>query len=258
MEANTMNLPVQIAPRVKGGTVTWGWPVFMLLGRTLLFLCTGLIMVTAFAATGSQDPWAAAVPWWPYQVIATNVLVYSLLRFLARREGLELKHLVGYRPDLVKKDLLQAAALLIPIFVVGSIGLYGASFLIWGTMPPETMFQPLPLVAALVATVVFPLTNAMVETTTYMGYSLPRLEALTNHRWVPLLLAASGLAVQHVAFPLVLDGKFLLWRLVAFLPLALVVGLLYMRMRRLVPILIVHYLMDLQLVIMVLMASLPR
>eukprot|EP01027_Heterolobosea_sp_BB2_P007878 GEZU01011696.1.p1 GENE.GEZU01011696.1~~GEZU01011696.1.p1 ORF type:complete len:287 (-),score=7.93 GEZU01011696.1:108-968(-) len=247
MEAHELNLPAQIKSRVATGKVTLGWPLFMVAARTILFVVIALIVVAFMAATGSADPWAAYIPWWPYQVIVANILIYLLLVYLARREGLSMKSLLGFRPGFWKKDLLHAAALLIPGVVVCMIGLFGTSFLILGTMPPESMVQSLPLVAAVGAAVLFPLTNALVETTTYMGYALPRLEVLTRSQALALLLSAVGLSAQHVAIPIILDGPFLLWRLVSLLPLALFVGLVYIRMRRLMPLVLVHFLMDLQL-----------
>lgn len=234
------------------------WPMFMVLARTILLLLTSLLMVAGFAAAGQPDPWAAYLPWWPYQVILVNIVTFFLLKWLTRKEGTSLNGLIGYRRSLLKQDLLLSGGLLIPAFVAGSIGLYGLSFLLWGTMPPGTMFQPLPMAAALIAAIAFPLTNAVVETTTYMGYALPRLEASTKSQWGALLLAAAGLSIQHVAIPLLLDGRFLIWRLFAFLPLALFVGVVYSRIRRLTPLIIVHFVMDLQLAATVLMVSLPH
>lgn len=257
MEAYELNLPGSIQTRVNGGRVTRAWPLLMIFARTILFLMTGLLMIAILAATGNPDPLKAYLPWWPYQVIITNVLIYFVLKYLAGREGIGLGSLIGHRPGYLRKDLLQAAALLIPAFLFGMIGLYGTSFLLWGTMPPGDMFQPLPLLAAIAATILLPLTNGLVETTTYMGYALPRLEVQLGSGWA-VTLAAVGLSMQHVAIPMMLDARFILWRLIAFLPLALFVAFIYRRMRRLTPLLIVHGLMDLQLVATILMLSLPQ
>lgn len=258
MEAYELNLPDSIRSRIARGRVTEAWPVFMIFARTLLFLVTGLVMIAILAATGDPDPLKTYLPWWPYQVISTNVIIFFLLKYLTRREGLGLDSLIGYRPGQLKKDLLQAAALLIPALLIGMVGLYGTSFLIFGNMPPADMFQPLPLIAAIGATILLPLTNGLVETTTYMGYALPRLEVLTGSRWGAITLAAVGLSMQHAAFPLMLDGPFILWRLISFLPLAFFVGFIYVRTRRLMPLLLVHGLMDLQLVATILLLSLPQ
>jgi membrane protease YdiL (CAAX protease family) len=88
---------------------------------------------------------------------------------------------------------------------------------------------------------------ALAELPTYFGYSITRIEALTGRTWWALSLAAFWLAAQHIALPLVFDGKFILWRFLAFIPLALVVGLIYLRTRRLLPLMITHGLIDLSL-----------
>lgn len=255
MEAYELNLPVAIRSRIERGRVPGGWPLLMIFARTILFAVSGLVIIGIMAAQGRPDPLKAYLPWWPFQVIITNVIIFFVLRYLARREGIGLGALIGHRPGYVKKDLLQAAALLIPAFLFGAVGLYGLSFLLWGTMPPSGMFQPLPLVAAIAATILLPLTNGLVETTTYMGYALPRLEAQVGAGWA-VTLASIGLSMQHVAIPMMLDAKFIIWRLAAFLPLALFVAFVYRRTRRLTPLLLVHAVMDLQLVATTLMLSL--
>lgn len=257
MEAYELNLPENIKARVERGRVPGGWPLLMIFARTILFALSGLVIIGIMAAQGHPDPLKAYLPWWPFQVIITNVIIFFVLRSLARREGIGLGALIGHRTSYFKKDLLQAAALLIPAFLFGAIGLYGGSFLLWGTMPPGDMFQPLPLLAAIAATILLPLTNGLMETTTYMGYALPRLEAQAGAGWA-IVLASVGLSIQHVAIPMMLDAKFIIWRLVAFLPLAFFVAIVYRRTRRLTPLLIVHAVMDLQLVATTLMLSFPQ
>ena len=51
-----------------------------------------------------------------------------------------------------------------------------------------------------------------------MGYALPRLEALTGRRWLPLLLVAFWLAFQHSTLPLMFDARFILYRFLSMAP----------------------------------------
>ncbi len=102
-----------------------------------------------------------------------------------------------------------------------------------------------------------PISIALVELPTYMGYSLPRMEAITRKRWLPVFLAAFWLALQHSALPLILDVRFMLYRFLSMLPLALCIGLVYQHYRRLGPLMVIHYLLDLQLGVTVFLMSLP-
>lgn len=254
--AAAANLPAQIAARAQAGRVSSFWVWAMLPARTILFLAVGLLMAGAFALGGHASPWAAAVRWWPYQVIAANLLTFGLLRWLARREGITLMDLIGFEWAKLGRDLLLSLGLLLLALVVGMAGLFGLSLLIFGTPPPDTMFQPLPLWAAWLALLLFPLTNSLVELTAYMGYALPRLGVILRRQWPAVALAALWLSLQHVAFPLIFAPDWMLWRAFAFLPLGLVVGIVYVYLRRLPPLLIVHFVMDLQIALSVLMASL--
>jgi hypothetical protein len=230
----------------------------MLLARTIVFVLTGLVIVGIMAATGHPDPWAAYVPWWPYQVIISNVICYFLLAYLARREGLTMRSLWGYQSGTLGRELKLFLALLIPGAAIGGLGIFGVGYLIYGHAPTDAMTYPLPLAAAIFAGIMFPLTQALVETATYMGYSLPRLEVLLGSRRWAMFLAAAGLAVQHFVLPMQADGRYILWRILSMLPLALFVAICYARMRRLLPLMIIHFLMNLNIGIMLVVASLPK
>jgi hypothetical protein len=82
---------------------------------------------------------------------------------------------------------------------------------------------------------------------------MPRLSALSGRRWLSWLLASFFLAAQHIAVPLLFDGRFILWRLLMFLPFALLVGLILAWRPRLLPYMIViHALMDISVVVFLL------
>jgi membrane protease YdiL (CAAX protease family) len=258
VEASAQNLPADVARRVASGQVTGTWPWLMLLARTILFVLTGLVIVGIMAAAGRPDPWAAYVPWWPFQVIISNIICYFLLSYLARREGLTLRSLWGYRAGTLGRELKLFLALLIPGVAIGGLGIFGVGYLIYGHAPTDAMTYPLPLAAAIFAGIMFPLTQAVVEITTYMGYSLPRLEVLLRSRPQAMFLAAAGLAVQHFALPMLADSRYILWRILSMLPLALFVAYCYVRTRRLLPLMIIHFLLDLNIGIMLIAASLPK
>ena len=54
---------------------------------------------------------------------------------------------------------------------------------------------------------------------------MPRLEAQLKNGWLAWLIASFFLAAQHMFLPLILDWRFMLWRLGMFLPFALFTGL---------------------------------
>lgn len=203
-----------------------------------------------FALAGNEHPLKAAERWWPFQAILANIVTFLVLRFMIRKEGGSFRQLFQIQKGKLKKDTKQFAWLLLVGFAVGGIPLYAFSYLILGTaVPPDLMFQALPLWAAIIALIVFPLTNGLVETPTYIGYALPRLKHKTGKLGVAITLAGLALAFQHVALPLVMDAPYMLWRFAAFIPLAIVLGYIFNRTKRLLPIAAAHYVMDLQLVL---------
>lgn len=154
------------------------------------------------------------------------------------------------------KVFRQFLLLLVIGFVFAAIPLSLFSFLFLGSwIPPELMFQPLPIWAAVIALILFPITNSLVETPTYIGYALPKLKKQTGSVWLAIIVAGLALAFQHVALPLVFDIPYMLWRFVGFIPLAIALGFIFNKSNRLFPIILVHLLLDLQMVVQVFMNS---
>lgn len=70
--------------------------------------------------------------------------------------------------------------------------------LLWGDpqIGAELSFRALPLVAAWAILLVFPIVHALTELPTYFGYVMPRLQAMTGRRTLPLLLCAFVLSTH--------------------------------------------------------------
>jgi Type II CAAX prenyl endopeptidase Rce1-like len=86
--------------------------------------------------------------------------------------------------------------------------------------------------------------------TTYWAYALPQLQVLTGHGWIGLLIVGFWWAGQHYALPLIPDWRFLFFRFLAFLPGVLVLMALYVRTRRLAPLIVAHWPMDIAAALM--------
>jgi len=79
---------------------------------------------------------------------------------------------------------------------------------------------------------------------------LPRLQALTGRTWMAVGITGFWWAAQHCALPFFFDWRYLVFRFLAFLPGVLVAMLLYLRTRRLAPLIIAHWPMDIVAAIM--------
>lgn len=252
---NTATSPMH--PSLPAKDVHTGTVLFSLLLRTVLFVVFGLLLAAVLAMAGSDHPFKEAEKWWPFQAILANLATFFMLRYWLRKEGRTYGGLFQLRKDRVGKDLLQFLWLALVGFALGGIPLFLFSYWILGSfVPPDLMFQPLPVWAAAIALIAFPVTNGLVETPTYIGYAMPRLHARLGKLWPAVILAGTALAFQHVALPLVGDVPYMLWRWTSFLPLAIALGFIFHRTKRLFPIALAHAVMDLQLAAQLFVVSL--
>jgi hypothetical protein len=260
--AATVNAPFnsreQIEQLVQAGGITWPRPLLMLASRFLLFASFQALIALLFALMGARSPWLASIAWWPVAAVLTNLVSLFLLNRLFAAEGSRFTTLYKFQRGEVGKDLLIILGLLIVAGPVALLPNFLVAFWLYGGMEEvgAIFFQRLPVWAAVFSLVLFPVTNALAELPTYMGYCMPRLAALSRRGWLAVLLASFFLALQHVALPLVFDGRFMTWRLLMFIPFALLMAaLLYWRPRLLPYMLIIHFLMDLQVVISITLLS---
>jgi hypothetical protein len=218
------------------------WPLLLLPSRLVLFALGQALLALFFTAARDEGAWAHAAAFWPLTAAAVNLVCLALLALALRDEGLTLREV--WRPARagLRRDLKWLAGLLL---VLGPIGwLPGAALAAALHAPAGAVVQPLPLPAALVALVLFPVTIALVELPLYFGYVRPRLEKALG-AWPAMALSCGFLAAQHLALPLVPDARYLVWRGLMFLPFAVLVGVALRRRPSLMPWLMgVHALMD--------------
>jgi hypothetical protein len=250
----SFNTPAQIHHLVQEKRITWRWPLLMLVSRFLLFAGFQALFALVFLVLGSPAPWLASVAWWPVAAVFANIVILILLQRLFHSEGGRLSSLYKFQRGEVGKDLLVVFGLLViagPVALLPNIMV--ARWLYGGSQEVGAIFfQRLPLWAAFFSLVLFPVTNSLAELPDYMGYSMPRIAVLSQRSWLAVLLAGFFLAFQHVALPLYFDPRFMTWRLLMFIPFAvLTAALLYWRPRLLPYMVIIHFLMDLQLVVSV-------
>jgi hypothetical protein len=79
---------------------------------------------------------------------------------------------------------------------------------------------------------------------TYQAYVMPRLQALSGRTWVAFVIVGFWWAGQHAALSFIPDLRFIAFRFLAFLPGVLVMMAIYWRTRRLAPLIVAHWPMD--------------
>lgn len=248
----TLNAHLSSAPETTRNTRLW--PVAALFSRLTLFALWQAAIAAVFLLGGDASPWEAAAAWWPIIAILTNLLSLGLLAWLFHRENQRLWNVYKFDRGSVKQDLLVYLGLsvvslpiaFLPNLLLGN-WLFGSA-----EGAAALFFRPLPLWAAWLAVLAFPITNALAELPTYFSYAMPRL----GKGWGPVIVAGLFLALQHVTLCFLFDWRFIIWRLGMFIPFALFIAIVLRWRPRLLPYLLIgHALMDLQLGLMVLGVS---
>lgn len=243
-QATAPNAHAALLERRAAGRLTWFGPSVLLFARSLFAVAAQGLVAIIFAAQGSSSPWRDAAAWLPVYGTLIDAGCLALLWRLARREGLRLVDLTGFDRRRLGHDLLLGVALIVPslVFILG--GNMAASLLVYGRADVPLIFEPLPLVAALYAVLVFPLVWGITEQTTYNGYLVPRLRALSGSTTLAVAVVAFAWSFQHVMMPLTLEPDFMLYRLLSPIPHSTFVILVYLRLRRILPLATAHWLMD--------------
>jgi len=102
---------------------------------------------------------------------------------------------------------------------------------------------------------VWPFLWGLTEQMTYNGYLLPRFQVLSQSTSLAIVLVAFAWSLQHAFMPLTFDAKYMAFRLLSSVPNSVFQTLLYLRLRRLLPLAIAHALMDAATVLLPLVSS---
>jgi uncharacterized protein len=230
--------------QLDAGTLTWRGPTVMLFARSAWAVVAQALVAAIFALRSSPTPWRDAEPWLPVYGTLIDAGCLALLWQLTRREGVRLLDIVGFDRTRLVPDVLLGFAL-IPVglvFILGGVNATG--WLLYGTLTPPYLFEPLPLAAALYGVLVFPLVWGLTEQMTYNGYLVPRFQVLYGSTSRAVALVAFVWSFQHAVMPLTFDAKYMAFRLLSPVPFSFFQTLLYLRLRRLIPFAIAHAFLD--------------
>jgi hypothetical protein len=184
-----------------------------------------------------------------------SISAASLARCFTRREGIRLRDLIGTIRPRRGHDLWLGLGCYLPTFPFFLGGGYVAQKLLYGSSgdsPYKYLAHPhpRPVWAMVYGLTLWWMIWSPTEETTYQAYVLPRLRALTGRTWIAFLIVGFCWAAQHCALPFIPDWRFLIFRFLAFLPGVLVMMLIYLRTRRLAPLIVAHWPMDIAAAIM--------
>jgi hypothetical protein len=230
--------------RLAAATLTWRGPVLMLCARSILAVGAQAVAAAILAAGSSATPWHDAEPWLPVYGTLIDAGCLGLLWRLTRREGIRLVDLVGFEPARLARDVLLGVAL-VPVsaaFILG--GVYAVGWLLYGTLTPPYLFGSLPRPAAVYGVLVWPFIWGLTEQMTYNGYLAPRVQVLSGSTSVAVGLVAFAWSFQHVVMPLTWEANFMVFRMLSPVPHSVFAVLVYLRLRRVLPLAVAHAVLD--------------
>lgn len=200
--------------------------------RPLLILALGLVLLGANLSL----MYANAL------VVIVDAMALAAVAVAMRAECRRLRDLFGpWRWT----DLAWGALLMVILTVGFFVSNFAANLIVYGGAPPMTAGSApsIPLWVGLIAFLIAPLTIALSEEAVYRGYAEPRLQRHLG-RIGALVLVAVVFAVQHVGFSLS-SGPDVAAKVLTTLFAGLILGGLWLWMRRLMPLVLAHWGLDL-------------
>ncbi len=225
-------------------------PLFVVFARPVFLLASQALASLVLLAGHDPHPFQSAARWWTVWSTLSDLACLSLIAHLIRQEGLKVFDLMGFGRKKLFRDILLGIGLFLlflPTLDVGGILL--GNLLIYHSFWPVHMLsgftgRVLPLWAVLYTRVIWWPIWSWVEQLTFNGYALPRLQGLFGRSWPAVFLVSFGWCLQHLFLPFLFDARYLLYRFLIFIPFNLVMPILYLRLRRLTPLVVAHWLSD--------------
>jgi len=242
--AQEENSRTAIAARQTPWRLSWRGLVVMLFARTVFAIVAQGLVAIIYAMHGSATPWRDAEAWLPVYGTLIDIGCLTLLWWFTRREGVTPLDLVGFQRRRLGRDVVLGVVL-IPfslLFIFG--GIAASSMLVFGRVMGPQFSEPLPLAATLYALTIWPMIWGFTEQMTYNGYLVPRFQRLSGSATFAVTVVALVWALQHAFMPLTFDPAFMLHRVLSSIPHSIFMILVFLRLRRLVPLAIAHWLMD--------------
>ncbi len=218
---------------------------YLLPVRSVVFF---LLFISASLITGKELEDLS--PIWSVAATVINVLTVVLLAAVSHKSGGYLK-LINYEKGKTTRG--QVVKMIFLVLFAGMGGMYLAGFLCYGILPylAPMMIAPVPLWIAIINLILLPVTTALAEDALYLGCGT----GCIDNRYVSVIVPAFFFALQHCFIPTLFDPVHMLYRFLSFLPLTLILCIIYRKNRNPLPIMIGHAVIDFATAVMILLTS---
>ena len=253
------NSPEAIGARFAEGRIPRLAPIAVVFARPLLALLAQGLTTLLFVRLDVQGAPVTVRHWWTVYGTLVDLGCLAFLLWLTRHEGIRLLDLVSFDRWRVKTDLLIGLGIVVVVFPVTVVG--GgrvASLVAYGSLnpvfPEAGFIRTLPFWAVVYSRLIWWPIWSFTEELVYQGYSLARLQSVTRSTWRSVALVGLGWSLQHSVLPWI-DPRHALYLFLTFVPLTIALQVIYLRVRRLTPLVIGHWAMDLASVLLLLRAG---
>ncbi|MGA8739569.1 MAG: CPBP family glutamic-type intramembrane protease [Terracidiphilus sp.] len=249
IEREEPNAQAAIEARAATGRIPWAGSIIVMLARPLLLIVAQGITALILATMNRPDAWHEAGHWWTVYGTLVDLGCLSAMFWFTRREGLRMRDLLGPVRLCHGKDIFVGFGyfvLVFPLFLIGGAVfhklLYGANAVDPGAYLLQS--HAMPVWAVMHSLSFWWLIWSPTEEATYQAFVLPRMRALTGRTWVAFIAVGFVWAFQHSLLPCIMDWRYILFRTLAFAPGAFAMMTIYWRTRRLAPLIVAHWPMD--------------
>ena len=239
----------EIRKRIDSRQINRTFTILAVLIRPVLFIGVQGLMVLLLIALKYKTPVLTATSWWTVYGTVVDFGCLLVIFLLLRKEKVRISDLLSFDKSKIGWDLLIGLGIIVIVFPLAIItGSLIASYTVYGTLQPvlppgNPMTRTLPLWAALYSKMFWWIISASTEELIYQGYALPRLQVLFGRTWPAVLWVGFGWALQHSFLPFI-NLKYAIFAFLLFFPLTIALQLIYLRVKRLFPLIIGHWGMD--------------
>ena len=207
---------------------------FLMPARSLIFIVV-FVLISVIASKELQDisnTWSAVAS-------AVNIITIIALIFMTKNDD-GLKKLINYEKG--KTTPKQVVGMSVLIIFLGMGVMFLAGFLCYGKIPyaPPMMIAPVPVPLAVINLILLPVSTALAEDSIYLGCGVNTIK----NRYLSVILPSFFFALQHSFIPTLPDARYMVYRFLSFLPLTIVLCIIYRKQRNPMPIMIGHAIID--------------
>ena len=212
--------------------------------RSIFFLLASVLLYTILSRSFHEIS-----RWWTITVTVGNIATLLVLWLICRRQGTTFARFINYEKGKTRGKTIIFVVLI--MIATGMGGMQLAGIICYGELPyfPVMMIQAIPLWIAVTIIFLLPLTTTLAEDGVYLG--------VINQDNSKSMVVFSALfyAIQHSFIPFLPDIRFVLYRFLSFLPLAVIMCFWYRKNRNPLPFMVGHFVLNLATVAQIVMIS---